>query len=165
MRCEKIKELILTDYIDNEMSDEEKSRLSIHFANCHGCKEFFETVKNTVVEPFANVKRIEPPEFIWPRIKEAIIAKRQKPLSFVDSCLEKLRSFFPVPHSVLAVSTITALFLIVILTSTLKFGNNEVLVNNGEDQSEYSIYSMDTPASALSNNDAGYGTLVEEYFL
>ena len=61
MNCEKIKELIITDYIDNEMSDEKRIRLNIHFSRCQECKEFFETVKNTVVKPFANAKKIEPP--------------------------------------------------------------------------------------------------------
>ena len=62
MNCEKIKELILTDYIDNEMDDEERIRLNIHFAHCQECKEFFETVRNTVVKPFSSVKKIDSPK-------------------------------------------------------------------------------------------------------
>lgn len=165
MNCKKIKELILTDYIDNQMSDEDKIRLDIHFAHCHGCKEFFETVKRTLVEPFANAKKIEPPEFIWHRVKEAIIAKQQKKLSFVAGILEKLKFVFSIPKPALALSSGMVLFLIVMLTATLKFSDNETLENNGEEQAEYSTYSIDLPASALLNNDGGFGTSVEKYFL
>ncbi len=165
MNCEKIKELILTDYIDNEMDGEEKIRLDIHFADCHVCKEFFEAVKNTVVKPFANANKIEPPEFIWHRLKEAIIVRQQKKLSFVDSLLEKLKSVFYIPKPALAMSTIMALALIAALTATLRFSNKEALETNREDQAEYSAYSIEAPVSALSNNDEGFGTSVEKYFL
>jgi anti-sigma factor RsiW len=165
MNCEKIKELILTDYIDNEMNDEEKIRLNIHFALCHECKEFFDMVKSTVAKPFANLKKIEPPGFIWHRVKEAIIAKQQKKLGFVASILEKLKSVFCIPKPALAMSTIMALVLIVVLTNTLRFSNKEALETNREDQAEYSTYSIETPVSALLNNNGGFGTLVEKYFL
>ncbi len=153
MNCEKIRELILTDYVDKEMSDEGKIRLSIHFSHCHECKEFFETVKNTVVEPFANAKKIEPPGFIWYRVKEAIIAKQQK------------KSVFYIPRPALATSTIMALVLIVALMTTLRFNNKEALETSREDQDEYSAYSIETPVSVVLNNDEGFGTLVEKYFL
>jgi len=165
MNCEKIKELILTDYIDNEMIDKERIRLNIHFAHCHECKGFFETVKNTVVRPFAHAERIEPPGFIWHRVKEAIMAKKQQKPSFVTSILEKLKFVFYIPKPVLAMSTIMVLFLVVALITTLRFSNKETLEANREDRAEYSAYSIETPVSALLNNDGGFGTLVEKYFL
>ena len=165
MKCEKIKELILTDYIDNEMNDEERIRLSIHFSRCHGCKEFFETVKNTVVEPFVNAKKIEPPGFIWQRVKEAIAAEQQEKPGFAAGILEKLKSVFYIPKPALAMSTVTALVLIVVLMSTFNFSNREALETNREDKAEYSVYSVETPVSALLNNDDGFGTSVEKYFL
>ena len=165
MNCEKIKELILTDYIDNEMNDEERIRLNIHFANCHECKELFETAKNTVVKPFVNAKKIEMPGFIWHRVKQAIMAEEQKKLSFVPNILKKLRSVFYIPRSALAMSTIMALVLIVVLTATLRFSNQESLETNREDQAEYSAYSIETPIGTVLNNDGGFGTSVEKYFL
>jgi len=165
MNCEKIKELILTDYIDNEMNDVERTRLNVHFARCPGCKEFFETVKNTVVKPFTNAKKIEPPGFIWYRVKEAIMAEEQKKLGFVARLLEKLKAVFYIPRPALAMSTIMVLAVIVVLMTTLKFSNKEALETNREDQAEYSTYSIETPVSVLLNNDEGFGTLVEKYFL
>ena len=165
MNCEKIKELILTDYIDNEMDYEERIRLNIHFAHCQECKELFEMVKNIVVKPFSNAKKIEPPGFIWLRVKEAIIAKQQIKLGFVASILEKLKSVFYIPKPAVAISTIMALVFIIVLTTTLKFSNKEAFKTNGEGQTEYSTYSIDTPVGELSNNDEGFGTLVEKYFL
>ena len=165
MTCENIKELILTDYIDDEMNDEEKMRLNMHFAHCHQCKEFFETVKNTVVEPFAGARQIEPPEFIWNRIKKAIAIGQQEKIGFHAALLEKLKSVFYFPGPTLIMSAITAVVLIIILTTTLRFSNKAALETNREDQVEYSTYSVETPVSALLNNDGGFGTSVEKYFL
>ncbi|MGA2775812.1 MAG: zf-HC2 domain-containing protein [Candidatus Omnitrophota bacterium] len=165
MNCEKIKELILTDYIDNEINDEEKMRLNIHFANCQGCKEFLETVKDTVVKAFANAKKVEPSELIWLRVKEAIIAKQQQKLGFVASLLEKLKFVFSIPNSILTMSTIMALVLIVVLMTTFKFSNKETLETSREDQAEYSTYSIEAPIGVFLNNDSGFETLVEKYFL
>ncbi len=155
MKCEKIRELILTDYIDNELNDEERIHLNIHFSHCHECKEFFDTVKNTAVNPFANVKNAQPPDFIWERVRKAIVAEEQKKPSF---------SLY-IHRPALVMSTIMALVLIVALTTTLRFSNKEALETNREEQAEYSAYSIETPVSALLNNDGGFGTLVERYFL
>ena len=154
MNCEKIKVLLLTDYIDNEISDKEKIRLSIHLANCRECQEFSETIKSTVVKPFVNAKKIEPPGFIWQRVKEAIIAKQQEKPSFV----------FSIPKPALAMSALMALVLIVMLATALRFSNKQTGANK-ESQGEYSIYSLETPSSALLNNDAGFGTSIEDNFL
>jgi len=165
MSCEKIRELILTDYIDNEISDKEKIRLNIHFANCRKCKEFSETVKSTVVKPFANVEKIELPGFIWHRVKEAIIAEQQNKPGFLASLLKRLKFLFYAPKPALALSTIMALVLIAVLTTTLRFSNKQALEASRENQAEYSIYSIETPVGALSSNDAGFGTSIEDNFL
>jgi anti-sigma factor RsiW len=165
MTCEKIKELILTDYIDNQMSDEDKIRIDIHLANCRKCKELLETVKNTAVKPFANAKKMEPPEFIWQRVKEAILAQQQERPNFATSILEKLKSVLYIPKPVFAVSTIMALVLIVAVTITLRFSNKQALEASREEQAEYSAYSTEAPVGAFLNNEGGFGTLVEQYFL
>ena len=165
MTCGKIKELILTDYIDNEMNDEEKVRLNMHLVHCHGCKEFLETVNNAAVGPFAGAKQIQPPGFIWQRVREAVIAGQQEKIRFSAGLLEKLKAVFYFPKPVLVISTIAALALIIALTATLKFSNKAGPGINREDQVEYSTYSIETPVSALLNNDGGFGTSVEKYFL
>jgi anti-sigma factor RsiW len=164
MTCKKIKELILTDYIDNQMNEEDSIHLNIHLANCHECKEFLEAVKNTAVKPFANSKKIAPPEFLWQRVKESIMAEDQKQPNLVDSILERLKSVFSMPRPAFAISTIMALVLIVALTVNFKF-NQQALEINREGQIEYSNYSVEAPVSVFLNNNGGFGTLVEEYFL
>ena len=155
MNCEKTKELILTDYIDNEISEKDKIRLNIHFADCQECQGFFEIVKRTVVKPFANLKKVEPPELIWERIKEAIVAKQQENPIFV----------FHIPRPVLAMSTMMALVLIFALAAALRFGNRGVSSANREDQAEFSTYSIESPVSESLNNGAGFGTSIEDSFL
>jgi len=165
MSCEKIRGLILTDYIDNEMNDEERMRLNIHFADCPGCREFFERVQNTVVTPFAGAEKIEAPEVIWHRIKEAIIAERQTRAGFLAGLLAKLISHFYIPRPALAMSAIMAVAFIVVLATAPRFRTQGAPRTNREDRFEYSTYSVETPVSALLNNDGGFGTSIEEMFL
>jgi predicted anti-sigma-YlaC factor YlaD len=164
MKCEKIRELILTDYIDNQMKEEDDIRLNIHLANCRDCKEFLEAVKNTAVKPFANAKKMEAPGSLWERVKGAVIAEERRESNLVEGMLERLKSVIRMPRSAFAISTAMALVLIAVLTVTFKF-NQQALEINREGQFEYSSYSAEAPASAFLNNDDGFGTLVEEYFL
>jgi anti-sigma factor RsiW len=165
MNCKKAKELILTDYIDNEMGAAQKERLGAHLDDCPGCKVFFETVEHTVVRPFAGAKRVEPPEFIWQEIKGAIMSEqREKPCSFL-CVLGRLESFLHGFRPALALSTIAALALIAAIAVTLKLNRNEVAMSGRERLYEYSEYSIEYSGGAIAESNDGFGTTVEEFFL
>ena len=57
MNCKKIQEWILTDYLDGEMSQDQKDVLEKHISSCSECKRFLFAAKETVVEPFVNSKK------------------------------------------------------------------------------------------------------------
>ncbi len=165
MNCKKIKELILTDYIDNQMCEKDKTCLESHFVYCRECRDFFTAVKKAAVEPFINTKQNTPPEFIWERIKASIFAGQKEKIGFSANLKERLKGIFYIPKPVLVMSTITIATLIIVLFGVLKFANKETSQISMEEQAEYSIYSMEAPASTILNNDNGFGTLVEKYFL
>lgn len=166
MNCEEIQELILTDYLDGEMNDDQKIRMSIHFARCHHCKEFFLKAKESVVEAFAQVDTVTPPEIIWQRVKEAIMTEQQKKAGFADTFLEKLKSLLYISKPSFAVLTIITLILVIGVMAQLGVNHQKVLKGNVEaEKIEAFMYSVETPVGLLMSGDTGFGTSIEEYFL
>ena len=155
MDCGKIKELILTGYVDNEIDGREKARLEAHCALCPGCKEYLEAVKTSAVTPFEGAPRREPPAFIWYRVKDAIMAEQR----------DKARRFIPVRVPALAMATIMGVTLVVVSVTALRFHAGKVAEAEREEQIEYAAYSMEAPANGFLNNEGGLGTSVENYFL
>jgi len=165
MNCKKIQELILTDYLDDQISDDWRPRIKIHFARCNQCKEFFEAARKAVAEPFVNVNKINPPEFIWQRVKETIMAEQQKKTSLVASFLEKLKSISYAPKPAFAIAMTMAMVILVVTMVKLRINNQETLSVNSEGQRGYLAYSIEEPVDILANDNGGFGTSIEEYFL
>ena len=77
MKCKIAQENILTDYIDGRMDKKRKTELESHIDGCRACKEFYLAAKKAL-EGFSSIPRKQnPPEFVWYRIRESIIAGKQ----------------------------------------------------------------------------------------
>lgn len=166
MKCKKIKELILTDYLDGQMDEEQKKQIEKHLASCVHCKEYELVTRKTVIEPFSNTERLNPPEIIWHKIKEQIEEKQQQELSspFAD-LIRRIKSLLYVPKPALAVATIVIVSLITVTIIRLPSKNQEIVKVSPENQVEcvnylISVFNQD---SLDENND--FGTSIEEYFL
>ncbi|MFH1368636.1 MAG: zf-HC2 domain-containing protein [Elusimicrobiota bacterium] len=72
MKCSEARELLITDFLDNEISPESERQLAEHLASCQSCKEYEQTLIKTAVEPFKAVKRESPPSYIWQNIQNGI---------------------------------------------------------------------------------------------
>ena len=165
-KCKVIRELILTDYIDNEMDDKRKTSLNIHFARCAECRDFYEQVTEVVVKPFAGADRLSIPESIWQNINQAIAAKQQKETGFLAGLFRKLKSFTSIPKPAFAISTVMALVLIAGVAVKFRLDSREAPEKAAQGQMEYySAYLTEIPLGMLVNDEAGLGTSIEEYFL
>ena len=56
MRCERIQELLLTDYTDTEASEALRGEVAEHLASCASCRAFARTVSEKAVMPFKTVR-------------------------------------------------------------------------------------------------------------
>ena len=153
-KCKKIRELILTDYLDNEISDKDKTRLNIHFARCKDCKEFYERVKLNLAQPFAAADKANLPEFIWQNVKQAIVTEQQEKPSIIF-----------VRRPAFAISTVMALVIIAVVMAKFKLDSQENLKSTAQGQMEYLAYSVETPVGMLVSDESGLGTSIETYFL
>ncbi len=159
MNCKKIQELILTDYLDGQIDGKAKESLEEHLARCPDCGEFARVAKKSVFEPFLHIKKPEPPESVWLRIKELLLAKEQQKTNLLMDFWEKLSA--SIPNPVLAFATVLTFILMV---GTLNQFKTNPQINTSE-QEEYLTQLTDVSVDLPVNDEKGFGTLVERYFL
>ena len=78
MKCKEIQEVLLTDYLDGMMNEQNRREAEAHLSSCVYCKEFMEIAIESTVEPFKNAPKLSlSHEKIWQRIKEEIISEEK----------------------------------------------------------------------------------------
>jgi anti-sigma factor RsiW len=76
MRCERIQELILTDYMDKELDEKLVREVDGHILSCAACREFKRVAEQKAVQPFKAVPSTaasaQAPSYIWERVKREV---------------------------------------------------------------------------------------------
>lgn len=164
MKCEKIQEFILTDYLDGQLTEDQKNTIESHLAQCSRCREFAETARKVAVEPFAAAKPIAPPEHVWHKIKETIFDEQPDAIGMRKRILQGWESFLGVPHPVMVM--VFVLILLLVSVTLGAFVNTQVVEKKRtKEQVEYLAYLTQPLADTAAKEDQGLGTLLEEYFL
>ena len=76
MNCERIRELVLTDYSDGQLSPARMRKVDSHLMHCLACRTLFEKVRRDTVDPFNYSVPAKADDFIWQRIKTKIGQKQ-----------------------------------------------------------------------------------------
>jgi len=159
MKCNKVRDILLTDYIDGELDRETSSRVEEHLSGCAACRTFYETVKARTEAPFRDAEDIKPPEGLWERI-EAEISRQNAPLQRPDLA-EVLSSIFSLKKPVLAAVSILVLIAVFFGGSRYMQYRNYNLAKDYLDQQVSYLLGADENGE----NGNGFGTSIEEYFL
>jgi len=167
MKCKYVKELILTDYLDEQLGKEQKTQIEKHLTICKGCKEYELLTRTAVVEPFNNLERHNPPEAAWHKIREQI--EEELPLqeptnSFADLIL-KVKTFLYIPKPAFVVTTIIVLLIAVITVVKLQPEDQKIVKVNPESQIECITYLISVFDQETVNGNDDFGTSIEELFL
>jgi hypothetical protein len=167
MKCEDVKELIRTDYLDEQLGKEQKTQIEQHLTTCSDCKEYELLTRTAVVEPFNNLEKHNPPEATWNKIREQIEEERpqyEPENSFADLIL-RIKEFLYIPKPAFVVTSILVLLLVGITVITLKPDNQKVVQVNPESQIECINYLMTVFDQEGANGNDDFGTSIEDYFL
>ena len=68
MKCEECRDLVLTDFLDGELSEDRRVELLSHIGSCEACRKHLENSKRTLVKPFENLQRAKVFPRLWERI-------------------------------------------------------------------------------------------------
>ncbi|MCM8812926.1 MAG: zf-HC2 domain-containing protein [Candidatus Omnitrophica bacterium] len=72
MRCNAMRELILTNYVDGCMSEKEERRFRRHVEACSACREFAVSACQVAGEPFAGMPHEKTPAGLWASVQKAL---------------------------------------------------------------------------------------------
>jgi anti-sigma factor RsiW len=164
MNCKKIQEYIITDYIDGQMGDKQKSLIDQHLAHCHACKRYLSSIKNVAVNPFVNASKDVPDQLLWVQIKQNIEEEQQQQLetSLKPNFWERIRLAVHIPRPAFALATIVTMIFMIGSMGQLFFSAPLVKIN-GQDQVAYLSSLIDEPVDMNNGNDSQ--TPIEKVFL
>jgi hypothetical protein len=164
MKCSEWQEIILTDYLDDQMGKEQAVQLEEHLLACHECLEFVSIARKAVIEPFEHAQKAEPSERIWHNIKKAI-GEEQESEDFA-SWWDRIKGFIFIPKPAMAFATVV----VVLLAATFTFEryNQQFQISKRaviQSQIEDITYVVEELASFSEENNSYVLTGMEEYFL
>lgn len=111
MNCKQIQELILTDYIDQQLTTERQQEIKTHIKNCPSCLEFETVVKTKAINIFKENNIVKTPAYVWNNIQEKIYAEQK--LGFIELLKNKLANLFILPKPAYAIAGILTVILLV----------------------------------------------------
>ena len=159
MKCRKMQKLILTDYVDGELREDLRKEVECHVRTCARCRELLQKVQGAVVEPLHRSERIQPPESLWNDIKDSI--EHREAESPLETLRDRFRAILPPRKPVLAVITVSILFIVMgVLASTI-FIRKNVLNIYLEDQMSF----LDSLNNGNGQTYPDIGIPYEEFFL
>jgi len=166
MNCQRVEELVLTDYIDGRMGDQFKGLIDQHLGECPACQELLDAVKRDVVGPLSNTPRLVAGEALWSQIREAVAQEERLRIekAITPGFWEKLRSTVFIPRPAFAIVTIVSMFFIFSSTPHL-FLNSPLPKVNGGDQLAYLSPLIEETGDVTDNNGNEPQTPIEQYFL
>ena len=159
MLCKAIKDLVLTDYLDQQLDGELKGNIESHLATCPDCAAFARDVQKTLADPFKSIVRQKVPERVWESIKANIPVK----VSLADKVtglLERITPVFSFPR----LSPILAGVAVMLIVGATVFYGQQAKQVRVKEQVEYLAYLL-TPADPQESENSSMETPIEKYFL
>jgi hypothetical protein len=172
MNCEKIQDLILTDYLDGEMDEKQKKVILQHLANCVDCQDFALTVQKTVIELFNNVEKVNPSESLWYKIKGLIKAEKQRQNKQSRGIVTRIRDMgrkdmgrILIPAFVMTVVVIVVIWMDIVNIKQFSFYKTQTTSLPQEVYVGFSYYREDESVEYALMKNVNFQTAIEEYFL
>jgi len=166
MKCRKIRELILSDYIDGELDERTEKAVREHIAGCAGCAAFEKNVRGAVVEPFQMGLREKVPETLWNSVRAAIVEEGMRASAF-EVVTRNLRVLLGALRPVYAPAAVVLLAAMFFLAINVSSGRKKDLLNSYlMDQAEFVVSLQAGEGNGYSEiTEEGFGTDIEEFLL
>ena len=156
MKCNKVREILLSDYIDEEGGQEVRTAIDEHLKKCNTCGLFYSTLREKVVMPFKTLNPVKSSPRIWENVKEKVYGKRT--MEAMD-LKEKLKDLIVFRAPVVAIASI---MLFVVLGIRYFQVHNYNLIKEYVEQQM--VYLSHLQGEEENGNGEGFGTSVEKYF-
>ncbi len=165
MKCDKVQKLIITDYLDGQVNEEQKMEIEGHLAGCVHCKEYELAAKETVITPFNRVEKLRPPEATWYKIRSQIEKEEQlqgRTYPFAN-LVRGIKTVLYIPKPAFAVATVAIVLLVTI--TVINIPSEKIVKLSTEEQIECMDYLLGEFDFESTDDNNYFETSVEEYFL
>jgi len=154
MKCKEVRDILLTEYIDDRSGASRKEQIEQHLETCNDCREYYETLKEKVVRPLREVSYAEVPGEIWEGVRDGIIQKE----------LDKRRLSVFSGKRKLVMAIVSVLLLIVLGLGGVRYIQyaDEKSLNDYLEQEASFLLALGEGADV--DNGNGFGISIEEYF-
>jgi len=162
MNCKRTRELLLTDYLDQQTELKLRTEVEGHLKICPECRHLEEEIRRAIVLPFKDAERPQVPQSVWLNIRERIAQRESNKGSLWDWLREKLQVFsLPAPALTFASTTVILLAVFGLLAKQ-NMDKNQINDYFSQQISFYSVLN-----NGLENGDnkesADLGSTVEKY--
>jgi len=166
MHCKKIKDLLMTDFIDGQMDAKLYEQVRGHLKTCKQCGQFERVLRRSVVEPFAKLGKVKPPDSVWQKIKEDIIRTEHGQSAGVLAWLKNyLHGLFRAPQPVLAFAATLLIFLLTAGIAHELLNGRRTINAYVQEQEEFVSNLNSEEENSLTMNHNGLDTVLDEYYL
>ncbi len=166
MNCKNIQNLLLTDYLDEQLEEEKKKSFDNHLSSCFKCRELASVAQNNIMQPFINAENFIPSDQIWQRIKKAIEEKPEPVRSgFLTSFWNSIKESFLFPRLAYALAGILVIFVVIMTLNSMTLERQQKTNQESEKEIEYITYLAEATLDVSVDQNGGYGTAIEYYFL
>jgi predicted anti-sigma-YlaC factor YlaD len=162
MDCKKAQELLLTDYVDGEVSATVSSEIKAHLKSCTACRALEQKVLG-VRKHFREINPVQPPEKVWNSIKESL-AKEQVRYegSLVSRAIDFIHSSLWLRKPAFALSTVITVILLAVTVMQFQAPRQRLVKDYLRQQSDY-MRSLQYPVNGETEKDFDFGTNIESY--
>jgi predicted anti-sigma-YlaC factor YlaD len=158
MKCKRIRELLLTDYMDGGVDSSLRGEFDRHIAACQACRNYKLSIDSRLSPLFKESEVVPPADEIWNGIESAIYQKQQIKDTNIFSISPLLRK------SIFAFTTAAAL-VVVMISIKVADNNRRASVNSFLMEESNFLYSLSNYNGSDTFNNIDFGTTIEEWFL
>jgi len=164
MNCKKIRDLIITDYIDQEAPDAAQKEIQAHLKVCAGCRGFEQALREKVSVPLRAMEPATPPYSVWQRIRQVIDEEEaRQSVPFLRRVSDFLAGVVFKPKPALAFSAVLIVVLVALLLIQGQLYRQWAVKGYLSEQSDY-MTSVSFPVNGEPEKNIGFGTDIENIF-
>jgi anti-sigma factor RsiW len=76
MKCKEFRDMIITDYIDDELDRETRNLVEAHISVCEACRDYKENLLRASIKPFQNLTANAVPGEVWLNLRERLAERK-----------------------------------------------------------------------------------------
>lgn len=158
----KIKELMLTDLLDEQMSASQRQEILALIDQDPELKVLWAQIQRDLKEPIEKIPLQQPPAEVWHNIREAI--KEDPSIEKLPTILERIFDLLHQPKPIFAFATAMSVICIIITGIFFSQKRAAMLSYDKQEQIEY-LSLLKEQFSSTDNKKENLGTHIEKYFL